>query len=134
MAISADRIKQSGVLNPPADPRLIETEAVETNGLLFEGEMMFWETIKDSTKAEEYEAYLQIFPEGIFASLARRRAMRKGAMAEAGELSPTPVDRPGGLDFDRLSERAKENTERAKRNVAKSLRSPFCRIRARISL
>ena len=121
MAIFADRIKQSGALNPPADLRLIETEAVEANDLLFEGEMMFWETIKDSTKAEDYEAYLETFPEGIFAPLARRRAMRKSAMAEVVELSPTPDDRPGGLDFDRLNERAKENSERAKRKAATHL-------------
>ena len=92
---------------------LIETEAVDTNGLLFEGEMMFWETIKDSTDAEEYEAYLQIFPKGLFALLARRRAMRKVEMSEEIELSPTPVDRPSGLDFIQLSEKARENTERA---------------------
>ena len=118
MAIFADRIKQSGALNPPADLKLIETEAVETNGLLVEGEMLFWETIKDSTKAEDYEAYLEIFPEGIFAPLACRRAMRKGAVAEVVELSPMPDDWARGLDFDRLNERAKENTERANRKAA----------------
>ena len=107
--------------NSPANLRPIETEALETNGLLLEGEMMFWETIKDSTKVEDYEAYLQVFPDGIFASLAHRKAMRKGVMAEVVELSPTPVDRPGGLDFDRLNERAKENSERAKRKAATHL-------------
>ena len=101
----------------------IETEAVETNGLLFAGEMLFWETIKDSTDAEDYEAYLQIFPKGIFAFPASRRAMRKGEMAEVIELSPTPVDRPSGLDFDRLRERAKENTERVKRKAANTILS-----------
>ena len=107
--------------NSPANLRPIETEALETNGLLLEGEMMFWETIKDSTKVEDYEAYLQVFPDGIFASLAHRKAMRKGVMAEVVELSPTPDDRPGGLDFDRLNERAKENSERAKRKAATHL-------------
>ena len=114
----AERIEQSGALNPPADLRLIETEAVETNGLRLEGEMLFWETIKDSTNAEDYEAYLETFPEGIFAPLARRRAMRKSAVAEVVELTQTPDDRPSGLDFDQLSESAKENTERAKRKAA----------------
>ena len=118
MAIFADRIKQSGTLNPPTHLKLIETEAEETNGLRLEGEMLFWETIKDSTKAEDYEAYLETFPEGIFASMARRRVMRMSAMEEVVVLSPMPDDWPSGLDFDRLNEKAKENTERAKRKDA----------------
>lgn len=121
MAIFADRIKQSGTLNPPTHLKLIEMETDETNGLRLEGEMLFWETIKDSTNAEDYEAYLETFPEGAFAPLARRRTMRKGAMTEVVELSPTPDDWPSGLDFDRLNERAKENTERANRKAANPL-------------
>ncbi len=37
-------------------------------------EIMFWESIKDSKKAEDYEAYLKAFPNGRFAPLARVRA------------------------------------------------------------
>ncbi len=113
--------ESTGSLNPPVELRLIESETMETNGLLLEFDAVFWNTIENSTKAEDYEAYLQIIPEGIFASLARRRVMRLGSMAEGDELSPTPVDRVDGLDFDRLNERAKENTERAKRKAANPL-------------
>jgi adenylate cyclase len=34
---------------------------------------MFWESIKDSVKPTDYEAYLQEYPEGSFATLAHAR-------------------------------------------------------------
>ncbi len=37
-------------------------------------ELAFWETIKDSERAEDYEAYLEAFPNGRFAPLAKTRA------------------------------------------------------------
>ena len=37
-------------------------------------ELVFWESIKDSDKAADYEAYLEAFPNGRFAPLARARA------------------------------------------------------------
>lgn len=85
-------------------------------------DLAYWKAIKDSTKAKDYEAYLKAFPEGIFVSLARRRTVRMGTMAEPSELSPTAIGLPEGLDFDRLSDWAKENTERAKHKARKPLR------------
>jgi formylglycine-generating enzyme required for sulfatase activity len=37
-------------------------------------ELVFWESIKDSDRAADYEAYLESFPNGRFAPLARARA------------------------------------------------------------
>lgn len=37
-------------------------------------EMSFWESIKNSTDPEDYQAYLEKYPNGTYASLARRRA------------------------------------------------------------
>ena len=37
-------------------------------------ELVFWESIKDSKQAADYEAYLEVFPNGRFAPLARARA------------------------------------------------------------
>ena len=91
-----------------------DPEAAKIKEQVSEGELVFWMTIKDSTKAEEYEAYLETFPEGLFAPLALRRSMRNGGTAVASEPPPVPVARTSGLDFDRLNERAKENTEKAK--------------------
>jgi formylglycine-generating enzyme required for sulfatase activity len=39
-------------------------------------ELEFWESIKNSTHAEDYEAYLEAYPDGRFAPLARARAER----------------------------------------------------------
>ena len=56
-------------------------------------EMAFWETIKDSTNPAEYEAYLQAFPDGIFAPLARARIRlyRKAPEAEQPAAPPAPA-------------------------------------------
>ena len=87
-------------------------------------DLALWDSIKDSTSPADYTAYLENFPTGIFVALARRRAARLSAETDAGvsqsppsdcanRLAPTP---PGPrLDFDRLRDKAKENTERALR-------------------
>lgn len=52
-------------------------------------EMMFWESIKDSKKAEDYDAYLEAFPNGRFAPLAKVRA---GYIRKYSTPSPQPED------------------------------------------
>lgn len=47
-------------------------------------ELAYWESIKDSRDPEDFKAYLQKYPDGQFASLARRRAV---APADAAALS-----------------------------------------------
>ncbi len=37
-------------------------------------ELAFWNTIRDSSNAAEFQAYLEAFPDGVFAPVARRRA------------------------------------------------------------
>ena len=54
-------------------------------------ELTFWESIKDSTHASDYEAYLQAYPNGRFAGLARARIERLRAVAPKAE---TPAPRP----------------------------------------
>ncbi len=46
-------------------------------------ELSFWESIKDSTHASDYEAYLSTYPNGRFAALARARIARLRAAAPA---------------------------------------------------
>jgi class 3 adenylate cyclase len=36
-------------------------------------ELMFWETVKDSARSADYEAYLKQYPDGAFIALARTR-------------------------------------------------------------
>ena len=54
-------------------------------------ELTFWETIKDSTHASDYEAYLQAYPKGRFAALARARIERLRVAAPKVEAAPERV-------------------------------------------
>lgn len=57
-------------------------------------ELTFWDSVKDSTHASDYEAYLQAYPNGRFAALARARIERLKAAApkaEAPKPAPAPV-------------------------------------------
>lgn len=38
-----------------------------------QAELVFWESIKDSTRTSDYEAYLSQYPDGVFVALARTR-------------------------------------------------------------
>lgn len=51
-------------------------------------ELEFWESIKNSTHAADYEAYLEAYPDGRFAPLAKARAARYA------ESSPAPAAPP----------------------------------------
>lgn len=55
----------------------------------FEAELAFWESLKASTSAADYEAYLQQYPEGHFAPLARARIANL-----RGDRPPTLAQRP----------------------------------------
>jgi formylglycine-generating enzyme required for sulfatase activity len=57
-------------------------------------ELTFWESVKDSSHASDYEAYLQAYPNGRFAALARARIERLKASApkaETPKAAPAPV-------------------------------------------
>jgi adenylate cyclase len=54
-------------------PPLIEAQPVSPQIDAQPAELVFWESIKDSTRATDYEAYLTQYPEGIFVTLARTR-------------------------------------------------------------
>ncbi|HEX7635881.1 MAG TPA: formylglycine-generating enzyme family protein [Noviherbaspirillum sp.] len=51
-------------------------------------ELTFWESIKDSNHASDYEAYLKAYPNGRFAPLAKARIERLHAAAPKGETPP----------------------------------------------
>src|SRR5689334_6777427 len=56
-------------------------------------DMLFWESVKNSSDPTEYKAYLEAFPNGRFAPLARLRA---GAAPDTA----TPKVPPGGQPAD----------------------------------
>lgn len=57
-------------------------------------ELTFWESIKDSNHAADYEAYLQSYPNGRFAPLARARVQRLKAQAPSPQAAPPKADAP----------------------------------------
>ena len=59
-----------------------------------ESELDFWNSIKDSKKAEDYQAYLDKYPNGNFADLAKLR-VKKYAVA-----APTPAAAPAAPAVD----------------------------------
>jgi tetratricopeptide (TPR) repeat protein len=56
-----------------------------------ESELDFWNAIKDSKKAEDYQAYLDKYPNGNFADLAKLR-LKKYAPVPAAAPEPPPPD------------------------------------------
>ncbi|MCE4222706.1 hypothetical protein HCU64_02995 [Methylobacterium sp. C25] len=49
-----------------------------------DADLLFWQSVKDSTEASDFEAYLARFPSGTFSDLAKRR------VAAASRASPPP--------------------------------------------
>ena len=56
-------------------------------------ELSFWETIKGSSDPEDFKAYLQQYPSGRFAALAKNRVNSLGASAK-----PAPTPAVEGID------------------------------------
>jgi adenylate cyclase len=77
---------------PPApEPIALHTEPPKPAGAALAPdpkaiELVFWDSIKDSLRSADYEAYLEQYPDGNFAALARAR------LAEVLESTGTPRD------------------------------------------
>lgn len=72
----------------PADGAVAAAPRLATptsNGAM---ELAFWETIKNSTDADDFQAYLDKYPNGEFAALAQSRAQKNGQLAEAAPEKP----------------------------------------------
>ncbi len=79
--------------NPPGD--LVITPAASANAKPADAvELGFWETIKNSTNAADYQAYLSAYPQGQFAEIARSKLgqlQQKTAAAGQGPAPATPA-------------------------------------------
>ena len=54
-------------------------------------ELAFWDSVQATNSPQEYRAYLNAFPDGTFAALARLRLGGGGATAQPGSAQPAPV-------------------------------------------
>ena len=71
-------------------------------------DLAFWQSIQNSKNTAEYQAYLQAFPNGRFAALARLRAGQGGVPAGAPAAAPAPAGVPGAIDAMAFSKEAIE--------------------------
>ena len=58
------------------------------------GEIAFWDSVKDSKNPAELQAYLQAYPQGKFAALARIRMNALGGMVQTPPTAATPPVAP----------------------------------------
>ena len=84
-------VLDAAVADPPLGLASPSAPAVSTPAPF---ELPFWDTIKESKDPAEFAAYLEQYPNGVFASLAEAR--RDALMAEQGEppAAPAPVPEP----------------------------------------
>ena len=54
-------------------------------------ELVYWDSIKDSQSAEDYKGYLKTYPNGLFADIAKRRALNPPKPASTAVASIAPV-------------------------------------------
>jgi uncharacterized caspase-like protein len=85
--------------NPASAPPTVLT--ADTSAL----DLSFWETIKSSNDPNDFQAYLDRFPSGTFAALAKKRATVGTATAPApaynpGPAAPAPATGLGGMSVD----------------------------------
>ncbi len=81
----------STVATSPADVSAPLAAASVPAAELTRAEMLFWESMRDSTNASDFEAYLARWPSGIYAPLATNRL---AALREAASAPPALVDPP----------------------------------------
>lgn len=75
---------------PPSQPRRLTPS---------QAELLFWQSVQNSPLAEDFDDYLKLYPDGLYASLAKRKA--QGLRMAAAKPAPEPpprVDAPTPLD------------------------------------
>lgn len=79
----SDRTRSGALASPAAS----STEASQ-------GELAFWQSVKDSTRASDFEAYLRQFPQGLFRLIARSRLIALGGTPPSEEIAPPAISAP----------------------------------------
>ncbi len=82
---------QASVAAAQGAPGLPGAPASGTVDMRLSMEKTFWESIKDSRDAKEFEAYLAQFPDGVFAALARSRLQSLKPATSQADSSGVPA-------------------------------------------
>lgn len=116
-SIAHNRLKPSA---PPAQPT--EKPAADTNPAAVE--LSFWDSIKDSNNPSDFRAYLEQYPQGKFASLARNRLSRPepSPIAQTTTIHPVPAAQAPAMTFDDADQRANLESMRRAIEQAKTAR------------
>ncbi len=70
-----------------------DQEAAPAAGMPSEqADILFWQSIEQSTHPQDFEAYLKRFPKGVFAELAQLKLARLEEMARPPEVTSSPVE------------------------------------------
>jgi len=82
-------------------PKASSQSAAPAQGTGTNAEVVFWQSAEKSGKAEDYQAYLNAFPNGVFTPLARSRLdelKRKTQVASVVPTAPAPLFEVTSLD------------------------------------
>ena len=91
------RPSATAAVGPTGDPLSVVAADGVAATVRAQQETVFWQSIQGSTDPADFEAYLELFPNGTFSRLARNRLPAPGG--PAGDASPgadPPRDGPGG--------------------------------------
>jgi len=82
-----------GTVKKPSAPEVRESEPKVPKGRqsLLELELEFWKSIKNSKEPDEFEAYLEEFPEGKYARLAKIKIKKLKQKEEVASIYPEVV-------------------------------------------
>jgi uncharacterized caspase-like protein len=84
-ALAKNKIKNLEVVSKPAEP-------ISTSGNSGAAEIAFWESVKNSTNADDLRAYLEKYPNGEFVALAKTRLVPLET-AEKEKVKAAEIDR-----------------------------------------
>lgn len=87
-------------------------------------ELTYWNSIKDSTHVSDYEAYLQAYPKGHFAGLARARIERLRAGPPAGGAPKPPEAVPSSKPATKPETKPEPKAEREQARTQPAAKPP----------
>ncbi|UCD32626.1 MAG: caspase family protein, partial [Desulfobacterales bacterium] len=92
-------------IKPQKTPKITQQE-----GLGEKYETLFWDSIKESKDAETFKAYLNKFPNGVFAELARMNIKKYSHQIEEKPAEKLSADIPAGFSGSEAKEAGRDGT------------------------